>query len=407
MKDTECLLVTLPSGLRIVAAHAPQSRVEHVGVNVNSGARDESSRLFGISHFVEHTIFKGTSSHRSTYIINRLESIGGELNAYTGKEETVVYAAVPAGNLRRAATLIAELITESIFPDSEIERERDVVLDEIASYLDSPPDAATDEFEDMIFRANGLGHNILGSRESVGRITSEDCRNYLKERYAASSIVVFYYGPAAPEKVVDLLARTFEVTGISGWQPDRICPPTLPAFAVERAEGLHQAHTIMGARLPGARDSRRHAALLLTNILGGPGMNSILNMELREKRGLVYSVDANAAMFSDCGLMEIYFGCDAVDVKRCQHRISKAIERIADGAITRTKLEKAQKQYLGQIIVSNENSEGRALSLGRSVQLYNATPSYAATEERIMSVTPQQVSSLAAALLPLSTLTLR
>lgn len=405
--DRRGLLVTLPSGMRVACVHTPGSRVDYFGLNVDAGARDEDPSRHGLAHFVEHTIFKGTARHRASYVNSRMEAVGGELNAYTGKEETVIYTIAPTGYLQRSVDLVAELVLESTFPDAELRKEREVVLDEIASYLDSPADAVTDDFEDLIFAGSGLGHNILGTAESVEALTSTDCLEWLESKYVAEAIVAFYVGPLEPDEAVRIISRRME--DFRRGTPASLSRKLLPEpqrFDLSRSISSHQAHSMAGARIPGILSPERSAYLLLANILGGPGMNSLLNVELRERRGLVYTVDAAATLFSDCGALEIYFGCDMEDTTRCLRRVQTLIGRVADGLITPVRLDKAKRQYIGQLAIGSEQQESRALSTGRSVQLHGTLPSLLSTVEAIKAVTPESLASAAAYLLPLSRLTL-
>lgn len=404
-QDLPVTLTTLTNGLRVVAMQLPGSRVDYFGVNVNAGSRDDPEDAFGMAHMVEHTIFKGTDRHRSSYIINRMEAVGGELNAYTTKEETVVYTIAPAGNLRRSAGLVAELIACSVFPHDEVEREREVVVDEIRSYLDTPADAVIDDFEELSFRHPALAHNVLGSEESVRDISSERLREFLNTHYVPERMVVFYCGPKDAEYVVREVDRHFSSLRHHSPAVIRQVAEFNPQFDTVHNLDLHQTHTIIGAPTCNALSPDRYALLLMTNILGGPGMNSMLNVELREKRGLVYSVDASATLLSDCGMLQIYFGCDKSDLGKCIHHVHGAIRRLADGYLSPTRLERAKRQYLGQLTVAAENAEGRALGLGRSVQLYGTPPSPDAVAEAIHAVTAADIER-AAAILILSRLTL-
>lgn len=389
-------LLRLSNGLRLVCVCRPEARVDYLALSVNVGSRDDAPGCEGLAHFVEHTIFKGTDLHRPSYIINRMEAVGGELNAYTTKEETVVYTVAPAGNLRRSVDLLCELIAHSSFPQAEIDREREVVLDEIASYLDSPSDAVIDDFEDMVFPGNGLGHNILGSEGSVANLSGDICREYLKRYFVPSNMVLTYAGSLPAGEVLKLVERTFGLLGHPQPSLSRV-RPSLPVAASDEVRdlGLHQSHTVVGAVIPGAKDPGRHALSLLANMLGGPGMNSLLNVELREKRGLVYSVDCSMAMFSDCGLMEIYFGCDEEDTSRCLRHVRSVIERLTDGFITETRLTRAKRQYLGQLVVANENVEARVLALGRYVTLFDVLPDPRQTVEAIKALTPDDMMAAA------------
>lgn len=394
-------LLRLPNGLRVVHVHRPGARVDYLALSVNVGSRDDAPGCEGLAHFVEHTIFKGTDIHRSSYIINRMEAVGGELNAYTTKEETVVYTVAPSGNLRRSVDLIYELIAHSSFPQSEIDREREVVLDEIASYLDSPSEAVVDDFEDMMFPDNGLGHNILGAKDSVDGLSGDTCREYLKRYFVPSNMVLVYAGSSSVDEVMKLVERTFGVLNHPHPSLQRVYPGNLAVVHDEVKDlDLHQSHTVVGAVIPGAKSPDRHAMSLLANMLGGPGMNSLLNVELREKRGLVYSVDCIMAMFSDCGLMEIYFGCDEDDTTRCLRHVRSVIARVCDGYITDTRLSRAKRQYLGQLVVANENVEARVLSLGRHVTLFDSLPDPQRTIDAVNRLTTDDIAHAASYLAP-------
>ena len=394
-------LLRLPNGLRGVHVHRPGARVDYVALSVNVGSRDDAPGCEGLAHFVEHTIFKGTDIHRSSYIINRMEAVGGELNAYTTKEETVVYTVAPSGNLRRSVDLIYELIAHSSFPQTEIDREREVVLDEIASYLDSPSEAVVDDFEDMMFPDNGLGHNILGTKDSVDGLSGDTCREYLKRYFVPSNMVLVYAGSSSVDEVMKLVEQTFGVLDHPHPSLQRVYPGNLTVVHDEVKDlGLHQSHTVVGAVIPGAKSPDRHAMSLLANILGGPGMNSLLNVELREKRGLVYSVDCVMAMFSDCGLMEIYFGCDEDDTARCLRHVRSVIARVCDGYIPDTRLSRAKRQYLGQLVVANENVEARVLSLGRHVTLFDSLPDPQRTIDAVNRLSTDDIAHAASYLAP-------
>lgn len=393
-KETYCY-ITFPSGLRMVYLRE-QSMVEYCGLAVNAGSRDESPAEFGLAHFVEHTIFKGTKHRKAWHIINRMEAVGGELNAYTTKEETMVYSMFPAGNLTRAAELIFDLAANSQFPDNELDKEREVVADEINSYLDTPSEAVFDDFEDMIFAGSALGHNILGSVETVAKLTSADCRNYLHRYYTPDNMVFFYSGPTSLTVVEKLVSRLSSMlpSGNVERKP-RETPPAVMRFATSNDIGSHQSHTIIGTRLPGMYDVDRQALALLTNILGGPGMNSLLNVSLRERRGLVYSVDASTAMFTDTGLFTIYFGCDPDDSSRCVKLALREIDRLAESPMSQRALTRAKKQFLGQLTVGSENREQSILGAARATLYYGKALTPGQVRDRVMQVTPDRLLSLA------------
>lgn len=385
---------------------APRSAVGYVGVAVRVGARDEAPDDFGLAHFVEHTIFKGTVRRRAWHIINRMEAVGGELNAYTTKEETVIYSAFPGNNPRRAAELIADLVANSQFPAAELEKEREVVADEIDSYLDTPSEAVYDDFEDLMFAGSSLGHNILGTRQALERFDSEHCRHYLRRWYVPQNMVVFYAGSMRADSVFAILEQTF--AAVEGPMPERSAQavPELRPFEVHKSIDSHQAHTIMGARVGAIGNPDGDATALLTNILGGPGMNSLLNVALREHRGLVYNVEASTGIFSDCGALAIYYGCDPDDNLRCADLVRRTIEDVAGGLISPRRLEMAKKQYLGQIVVANENLENRVLSNARAQLLLGRVRTTRQALDQIQAITADDIARLAANLLPLSRLTL-
>ncbi len=389
----------------MVHLHRPDAAVGHFGVAVNVGSRDEDPAVFGLAHFVEHTIFKGTDTHRSSYIINRMEAVGGELNAYTSKEETVVYSTFPAGNLHRAMTLIADLVANSRFPERELEKEREVVADEIDSYLDSPADAVFDDFDDLLFAGHGIGHNILGTREALASFTPELCRQYLRERYTQDNIVLFYAGDVPADKFFRQAERLFARLPLTGLRIKRSAPEVTDVFDHTVHIPSHQAHTVTGARICQLDSPERYTYALLSNIMGGPGMNSLLNVSMRERNGLVYSVESSTSFYTDCGALTIYFGCDPADTRRCRRLVAQTVDRLASGYMTPKRLEAAVTQYMGQRIVALDNTESRILALAREFLLTGQPTVPGRATEALRSITPDALAS-AAASLRLSTLTL-
>lgn len=358
---------TLPNGLKCVHIPVHASAVEHVGVVVNTGSRNDPEGYDGLAHFVEHTIFKGTSRRRSWHIINRMEACGGELNAYTTKENTVVYTIFPTGNFDRATDLIADLVCDSQFPHKELEKEREVVADEISSYLDIPSEAVFDDFEDLIFGGTSLGHNILGNQDALARFDTDACRSYLKRHYVADNMVLYYAGCMPAHKVWRRFERYFGGLSEGTTHTMHGTLPMVDRFSEIRELGIHQAHTVVGTRIPDMYSDGRYAMALLVNVLGGPGMNSLLNVALRERRGLVYSVEASATMLSDTGLFSVYYGCDSEDVDRCRSILNRTISGLCDAPMSESRLRQAKRQYLGQLAVASENSESAVISMARSV----------------------------------------
>lgn len=391
------------------AVHAARKgEVEYFGVVVNTGSRDETEHEQGLAHFVEHTIFKGTKKRRSWHIINRMESIGGELNAYTTKEETVVYTVFPRGALSRAAELVSDLICESVFPESELEKERDVVSDEISSYLDTPSEAIFDDFDENIFAGSPMAHNILGTSSNLALFTPQVCRSWLDRRYTPASMVVFYSGPSSAKRLFEIVEKNFGRLNHDMAANNRQIPLVNPVFDITLDKGLHQCHTIAGARIAGLLDNHRHAFSLLVNMIGGPGMNSLLNFELREKRGLVYTVDASSALYSDCGLITVYYGCDYTDEEKCRELLCSTLCRLYD-TVTANVLDRAKKQFIGQLALSRQNFENVAISAGRHTLFHGSALTPAQIDERIRSVSLDDFRHSLSCVLPenLSFLTFR
>lgn len=400
-------LETLSNGLRVVCRRR-EGMVSYIGVVINAGSRDEDSRHEGLAHFVEHTIFKGTDKRRAWQISSRMETVGGELNAYTSKEETMIYTNAPAGYEERALELISDLVSSSRFPASEIDKEREVIVEEIYSYLDSPSERIYDEFEELAYKGSDLAHNILGTPESVRKMQSEDCRSFLDRFYLPSNMVVYCVTPLPEKEMLRKVDKYFGHMPMINVCHDRVSPPPMKYFDEKRDNNTHQANTIMGVRAFGRTDERRFALFLLNNYLAGPCLNSRLNRELREKRGLVYAVDSSVGLLSDSGLLTIYFGCDPSHVDKCRRIIRKEVEAICENTLSDSAFEKIKRQYCGQLISSSDHIENRAMSLGKSVLYFGKVHDIATTAKRIMDVTPSEFRDVACQVFSpgLSTLTL-
>lgn len=388
-------ILQLENGLRVVSQRAA-GPVSYIGVAVNAGSRDESLDKQGLAHFVEHTIFKGTDRRRSSQISSRMELVGGELNAYTSKEETLVYTSASVGYSARAFELLGDIIANSRFPDSELEKERDVVVEEIYSYQDSPADSVFDEFEELIYAGSGLAHNILGTKESVKCLRSEDCRGFLDSFYTPENMVIYCVDNNSPDTVRRMAEKYFGHLHYDTAQHKRHAAPAVEVFSEVRNRGNHQANTIVGQRVFGRTDARRSALFLLNNYLGGPCMNSILNRELREKRGWVYTVDSNVSLMSDTGVLMVYFGCDPDRVDRCCKIIQKEIGRLAGDKLSARKLEEIKRQYCGQLILTADHKESRAMALAKSMLYYDEIHDIDTATQGINSVTAEQLRDVAA-----------
>ncbi len=385
---------TLHNGLQ-VAISRNDAHVSYIGVAVGSGSRDESSNRYGLAHFVEHTIFKGTWKRNSAAISSRMESIGGDLNACTAKEDTIIYTSAPAGYEERAIELIADIIANSLFPEHEIMLEHDVVVEEIKSYLDSPSDNVYDEYEERIFAGNALAHNILGTPESVRGLSGHECRQFLDLNYTPGNMVVYISAPVDPDKIIKKVEKHFGILNLPNKRPERIRPQIAAQFDEVIDNDGFQAHTIYGARTFSRHDDRRYALYLLNNFLGGPCMSSVLNRELREKRGLVYTADSFISNFSDTGLMSIYIGCDKANVKKCLNIVRKELDKMAQNTISPRMLDKIKTQYCGQLLVSTDNRENMAMGMGKSLLHFGKIYDITYTAERIRAVTAEQLQEVA------------
>jgi predicted Zn-dependent peptidase len=393
--------IVLANGLRIV--HLPSdSPVSYCGFAVHAGTRDEQSGQYGLAHFVEHTLFKGTEKRKVHHILNRMESVGGELNAYTTKEETFLYTVCLQEDTERAIELLCDLIYRSRFPDTEIEKEREVVIDEIHSCEDTPSELIFDEFENRIFAGSDLGHAILGDVESVQRFTSDSCRNFVRNFYYPENMVFFFYGKTSFSRISRYIEK---YTGDCGSSPSyphngkslltQPFPKVLTAETIMQNKNLHQTHVVTGGKAYPIFDDKRMGLLLLTNILGGAGMNSRLNVSLREKRGLVYTVDAEVVSYSDTGIFTIYFGCDPESREQCLHLTQKELKRLRDKQLSSSQLAAAIKQWKGQLGISSENKESVALRLGKTFLYFNRYDSLPETYQKIDALTAESLLEIA------------
>lgn len=385
---------TLPNGLRIVCRPS-LSNIAYCGFAVDAGTRDEAENEQGMAHFVEHLIFKGTRKRKAWHILNRMEAVGGDLNAYTNKEEMVVYSAFLSEDMPRAVELLADIVFNSIFPQREIERETEVIIDEIQSYEDNPAELIFDDFEDMVFRGHPLGRNILGRPEQLRQFRTSDVLAFTKRLYHPSNMVFFYQGKVDFKKLVRLLEKlTADIP--AGEVKDQRTPP--PLYIPEHlviSKDTHQAHVMLGSRGYDAYNDKRTALYLLNNILGGPGMNSRLNVALRERRGLVYNVESNLTSYTDTGVFCIYFGTDPEDVDTCLKLTYKELKRMRDVKMTSSQLAAAKKQLIGQICVASDNFENNALSMAKTFLHYNKFENLPELCERIGTLTADNVLEVA------------
>lgn len=373
---------TLSNGLRIIQVSSP-TPVAYCGFAIDAGTRDETSGEQGMAHFVEHLIFKGTTKRKAWHILNRMERVGGDLNAFTNKEETIIYTAFLAEHFARAVELLSDIVFHSTFPKNEIAKEVDVILDEIQSYEDSPSDLIFDDFENLIFKGHSLGRNILGDPNLLKTFGSDDALNWTRRFYKPSNMVFFFYGNVDFRHLVRCVEKY--VGEIPDSKAEKLYVP-LPDYLPERRvihRDTHQAHVMIGCRSYDAHNEKRTGLYLLNNILGGPGMNSRLNIALREHRGLVYSVESNLTSYTDTGVFSIYFGCDPKDVDTCLTLVEKELKRLCMARLTDSQLAAAKKQIIGQIAVASDNFENLALDMGKTFLHYNRYESQEEVFQRI------------------------
>ena len=384
----------LPNGLRII--HEPTlSQVSYCGFAIDAGTRDEAENEQGMAHFVEHLIFKGTEKRKAWHILNRMENVGGDLNAYTNKEETVVYAAFLTEHLERALELLGDIVFHSTFPQHEIEKETEVIIDEIQSYEDNPSELIFDDFEDMIFRNHPLGRNILGKPDLLRSFRTEDVLSFTRRFYQPGNMVFFVQGQYDFKKIVRLAEKHLADVPAVTVDNQRVPPPLYVPERLVVSKDTHQAHVMIGSRGYNAYDDKRTALYLLNNILGGPGMNSKLNVSLRERRGLVYNVESNLTSYTDTGAFCIYFGTDIEDMDTCLKLTYKELKRMRDVKMTSSQLAAAKKQLIGQIGVASDNFENNALGMAKTYLHYHKYESSEVVFKRIETLTAEQLMEVA------------
>ena len=358
---------TLENGLRII--HLPMdSQVVYCGYEIAAGARDEQPGEEGLAHFCEHMTFKGTERRNALQVINALESVGGELNAFTNKEDTVFYAAVTKEHIAKAVNLLTDIVFHSQYPQHEIDKEVEVICDEIESYNDSPAELIYDEFENLLFEGHPLGHNILGKAELLRTFTTADALRFTRRHYRPDNAVFFVYGDVDFKRLCRLLEKSTDdlLANPLSVQPQEYSAVTSKPSTVNKRLGTHQAHVMLGTRAYRYDDPKRLTLYLLNNILGGPGMNARLNLSLRERHGLVYTVESTMACYSDTGMWCVYFGCDHHDVNRCLRLVRRELDRLMQRPLSDAQLSAAKHQLKGQLAIACDNREQFALDFGRS-----------------------------------------
>ena len=392
---------TLDNGLRII--HLPSdSQVVYCGYQINAGTRNEEPGEEGLAHFCEHVTFKGTERRKAWHILNCLESVGGDLNAYTNKEGTVYYSAILKEHIARAVDLLSDIVFHSVYPQAEIDKEVEVICDEIESYNDSPAELIYDEFENILFKGSPLGHNILGTAEQVRAFKTEDALRFTQKLYRPDNAIFFAYGDIDFKKLVRLLQRALADDESVVKLAEEKLPKNYPSVGdgiagqtIVMQKNTHQAHVMIGTRAYDVNDDRRMPLYLLNNMLGGPGMNAKLNLTLREHNGLVYTVESTMVSYGDTGTWSIYFGCDEHDVKRCLRLVRKELDKFMQKPLSDAQLKAAKKQIKGQIGVACDNRENFALDFGKSFLHYGWEKNVDRLYEQVDEITAAQIQAVA------------
>lgn len=382
--------LTLDNGLRVVYAPSPTNTV-YLGLALDAGTRDEKDGESGMAHFAEHLSFKGTDRRTSRQIITYMESVGGDLNAFTGKEETVYYCTCQKEHFSRAMDLLFDVVFHSKYPQEEMDKEVEVVIDEIESYNDSPSELIYDDFEAMLFQGHPLGRSILGNAERLRAYKTEDVQSYTSRLYVPSNAVLFVYGNVSEKEILRRIPD--DVLSEAGQRivtDETILRPYAPQSKMIEKD-THQAHIMMGARAFGGTHPKHLALFLANNILGGPGLSSRLNLALREKRGLVYTVESTLTTYTDTGVWAIYFGCDHHDAEKCKRIVKRELQRLCDAPLSEKALNAAKRQIIGQIALSYDNFESVAIGMGKRMLHYGRTQTKEQFIDRIQALTAEQV----------------
>lgn len=390
----ELLRFTLPNGIRLV--HQPVAgAVSHCGIFIRAGSRNETAGEHGLAHFIEHVIFKGTRKRNLFQVLNRLENVGADLNAFTTKEETCIYASFLSNYYERTLELISDICNNSIFPERELEKEKVVVTDEIRSYQDTPSEQIFDDFEDMVFEGHPLGRNILGTPSKVKKFKPDSIYAFLQRNYLPENIVIASVGDIAEKKLIRLVTTYF-----SGWKFNGEAIPAMPFDAYiprhkEIRKRIFQTHCITGATAYPVSSGKRYTLAFLNNILGGPAMNSRLSLSLREKNGIAYHIESGYHAFSDSGIVTIYFGTDKRNFERANELVRKETDLLRTKRLTGLQIHHAKQQLIGQLSIAQESNANRMLAIGKNVLFLNRHLPIEMLVKEIGGITPDMVLEVA------------
>lgn len=385
---------TLRNGIRVLQVPSASS-IAHACILINSGSRDEKESQMGLAHFIEHLIFKRTEKRSTSQILNRLESVGADLNAYTTKEYTCIHASFLYSYLDRTLELFNDIVFHSVFPEDEIEKEKGVVLDEISSYIDQPEEAINDDFEDLLYAGHSLGRNILGQPSTVSNLTRKDVKQFIADHYKTDQIVIGVLGNYTFEKVIKISEKYFDSLSSANAHIQRLSPIANSSFHVVEKKPISQAHCMMGQMTYSMHHPYKTGLLLMNNMLGGNGMSSMLNLQIREKYGIAYTIESNYSPLTDTGIFALYFGTDQEKVERATRLIYKEFAKLRDKKLTAVQLHRAKNKFIGQIALGEENRIGLIISMAKSLLDYDRIDSLETVFQKIRDVSAEEMSEIA------------
>ncbi len=390
----EFFIYQLPNGIKGIHRQT-KSSVTHCGLLINSGTRDERVGEYGLAHYTEHALFKGTT-HRKAYQINcRLENLGGELNAFTTKEDTTIHATTLRGDFTKAVELIADVAFHSTYPDADMEREKEVIFEEINTYKDTPSELIYDVFEEKMFEGSELGHNILGVKRDIKRFTGDSIRNFTQRTYTTDQMVFSSIGNVSPKRVETIAQRYFGDISSSCRDFSRAESRVVAPFTCEVHKRTHQTHSMLGGKAYGITDPKRLPLSLLINILGGPSANSLLNMVVREKHGLTYNIEASYTPYTDNGIWSVYFGAENGSREKALDLINDQMDRLCRTPLTPRQLSIAKRQFVAQLAISMESNEGYMLGAGKSFLVHGDVDTTEEIYRKVASLTAENIMEVA------------
>lgn len=381
---------TLSNGIRILLKHSA-SAITHCCFVVNAGSRDEPEHKDGLAHFIEHLLFKETETRSTNQILNRLELVGADLNAYTTKEYTCIHASLLRQHLERTVDLFQDILFHSTFPQQELEKERGVILDEIASYLDQPEEAIQDDFEELLFSGHPLGKNILGTPETVGAMDKSDIKHFMEANYDTSEMIFAVFGDHDFKKLVKLAEKYFGVIPANHSKKIRLRPHDNKGEKLTIERPITQAHCIIGNRAYSAAHHNKTGLLLLNNLLGGMGMSNRLNLEIREKYGIAYTIESNYTPLTDTGIFSIYFGTDPEKAEKALRLVHKELKKLRDQKLGSLQIQQAKQKFIGQIALAEENRMGLIISMAKSLLDFDHVDTLDQIFEKINACSAEQL----------------